>query len=239
MGEINYAMFAANKPIREITYEILKDAIISGDILPGERIVESLYAKRYNISRTPIREALRKLEQDGLVQYTVRKGVVVRSLEEKDINEIYILRKTLDHLALEHAIKHITEEDIARLRHIIDQAAQCVAQGDLEQASKYSREIHMEIYRLSQLSRLLALVGSLDEYMDRFSFMSLTEELRRKQSAYEHGLIVDALEKRDLAKAQCVSEMHLDASRIKCIEAYESRRLKAMKDRDTKKLTQE
>lgn len=235
MKEINYAMFASNKPIREITYEILKDAIIAGDILPGERIVESVYAKRYNISRTPIREALRKLEQDGLVEYTVRKGVVVRSLEKEDIQEIYIIRKALERLAMEYAVQHVEEKNIEDLRAILRQTQKYIDAGDIVEAAKSSRQIHVYIYQLSGLKRLEEMIGSLDEYMDRFSFMSLSDSDRREQSSKEHEMLVNALRDKDLQRLTKISDEHLDRACGKCIEAYEKRRKQAARERAEQK----
>ena len=224
MTEINYELFASNQPIRDVMYEILKDAIISGDMLPGERIVESTYAKQYNISRTPIREALRKLEQDGLVECEARKGVVVRSLEEEDIQEIYVIRQTLEELALRYAIKNVTDEDIETLYAILDETAKSVAEGDVGKASKNSRQVHVYFYQLSGLSRLQSLVGSLDEYMDRFSFMTLSDHDRQEQSAKEHRLMIDALKERNLERLIQISHDHLLRAQKKCIEGYKERR---------------
>ena len=80
---------AANKPIRDIAYERLKRAIITGELPAGSRIVETTYAEQLHISRTPLREALRKLERDGLVEYVLHRGVVVRAFTIDDIDEIF------------------------------------------------------------------------------------------------------------------------------------------------------
>lgn len=228
MGEIDFTRYDSSKPIREITYEALKDAIIAGAILPGERIVESNFAKQLNISRTPIREALRKLEQDGLVEYTPRKGVIVKSLEEEDINEIYTIREVLEALALQKALARITPEDIADLRHTLSQIDECVLSGDIVTASKHSREVHLKIYRMSGMERLVGLLNTLDEYMDRFSFMSLSDDERRKTAAREHRQLVDALEEGQIDKVLAISKAHLNGARINCIVAYETRKREAL-----------
>lgn len=240
MGEIDFTRYDASKPIREITYEALKDAIIAGDILPGERIVESSFAKRLNISRTPIREALRKLEQDGLVVYTPRKGVVVKSLEEKDINDIYTIRRTLETLAMTKAVENVTPEHIVHMRDILDRANRALEEGKIEDAAKISREIHTEMYHLSGMERLVTILNSLDEYMDRFSFMSMSDEERRQTAAREHREMVDALEEQDVDALVQVSDIHLEGARVKCLAAYErhredaKKRLEENKDRRTR-----
>ena len=102
-----------SKPIREIAYEVLKKAIISGEIPAGERIVETDYADRLHISRTPLREALRKLERDGLVEYVMRRGVVVRAFTIDDVREIYMIRNALEMLTLPAIIEKATKEGLA------------------------------------------------------------------------------------------------------------------------------
>ena len=105
-----------SRPIREIAYEVLKHAIITGEIPAGERIVETDYAERLHISRTPLREALRKLERDGLVEYVLRRGVVVRAFTIADVEEIYTIRNSLEMLTLPAIIEKATAEDLESLR---------------------------------------------------------------------------------------------------------------------------
>lgn len=221
---IDFTRYDTSKPIREITYEALKDAIIAGTILPGERIVESSFAKRFNISRTPVREALRKLEQDGLVEYTPRKGVVVKSLDANDINEIYLIRETLEDLALGFSVQYVQPCHIVQLKATMESIDNCVASGDIETASKHSRDIHIQIYRLSGLNRLVNILSTLDEYMNRFSYMSLSDDERRHIAAAEHYAIIDALAQKDIEQLRKLSKNHLESSRINCIAAYEKRR---------------
>ena len=93
-----------SRPIREIAYEVLKKAIITGEIPAGERIVETDYADRLHISRTPLREALRKLERDGLVEYVMRRGVIVHSFTAEDVEQIYTIRNCLEMLILQNGL---------------------------------------------------------------------------------------------------------------------------------------
>ena len=105
-----------SRPIREIAYDVLKKAIITGEIPAGERIVETEYADRLHISRTPLREALRKLERDGLVEYVMRRGVIVHAFTTEDVDQIYTIRNALEMLTLPYIIENATAEDIASLR---------------------------------------------------------------------------------------------------------------------------
>ena len=113
---LSFQPMMESRPIREIAYEVLKKAIITGEIPAGERIVETDYADRLHISRTPLREALRKLERDGLVEYVMRRGVVVRAFTIEDVKEIYTIRNALEMLTLPAIVEKATAEDIASLR---------------------------------------------------------------------------------------------------------------------------
>ena len=100
MALIDLGAAVESKPIREVAYDTLKHAIVTGEIPAGARIVETEYADRMHISRTPLREALRKLERDGLVEYVLRRGVVVRAFTVEDVEEIYTIRNSLEMLTL-------------------------------------------------------------------------------------------------------------------------------------------
>ena len=124
-------------PIREIAYEVLKHAIITGEIPAGERIVETDYAERLHISRTPLREALRKLERDGLVEYVLRRGVVVRAFTMEDVDEIYTIRNALEMLTLPAIIEKATPADIASLRARLHEMDKMLESGDIENLSSW------------------------------------------------------------------------------------------------------
>ena len=131
MTPMSLAPAAESKPIREIAYETLKHAIITGDLPAGSRIVETDYAERMHISRTPLREALRKLERDGLVEYMLRRGVIVRAFTIADVEEIYTIRNCLEMITLPAIIQNATAQDIARLRAILAVGSQDVGDASV------------------------------------------------------------------------------------------------------------
>ena len=106
-----------SKPIRDIAYDKLKHAIITGELPAGSRIVETAFAEQLHISRTPLREALRKLERDGLVEYVLRRGVIVRAFTLDDIEEIFTIRNAMMMLILPSVIERVTDQDLS-LIHI-------------------------------------------------------------------------------------------------------------------------
>ena len=208
-----------SKPIREIAYEVLKKAIITGEIPAGERIVETEYADRLHISRTPLREALRKLERDGLVEYVMRRGVVVRAFTIDDVREIYTIRNALEMLTLPSIVENATEEDIASLRQRLAEMDRLQEKDDVEALSPLAREFHWQLTCISGQKRILRAIEGQDEYIRRFSAMAIRQEDRRPAAHHEHHLLVDYVEARDLDRFTELTRSHIERSMENCLTA--------------------
>ena len=224
MTNLRFQPSMESRPIREIAYEVLKHAIITGEIPAGERIVETDYAERLHISRTPLREALRKLERDGLVEYVLRRGVVVRAFTIEDVDEIYTIRNALELLTLPAIIEKATPEHIAALRQRLHEMDEVMAAGDIEKLSPMARAFHSEITRISGLNRILRVIESQDEFINRFSAMSIRQENRRPQAHQEHYQLVDYIEQRDLESLEALTRKHIERSKANCLIALEQQR---------------
>jgi DNA-binding GntR family transcriptional regulator len=208
-----------SRPIREIAYEVLKKAIITGEIPAGERIVETDYADRLHISRTPLREALRKLERDGLVEYVIRRGVVVRAFTPEDVEQIYTIRNCLELLTLPDIIEKATPEDIAHLREMLTKMDELNEKNDVEALSPIARDFHTAITAISGKNRILRVIEGQDEYIRRFSAMAIRQENRRSTAHEEHHKLVDYVEARDLARFTELMQHHIDRSKENCLAA--------------------
>lgn len=176
MVTMNLAPAVESKPIREIAYETLKHAIVTGEIPAGARIVETEYADRMHISRTPLREALRKLERDGLVEYVLRRGVVVRAFTIADVEEIYTIRNALEILTLPAIIQNATQEDIKSLRDRLHEMDVFNQKNDIPALSPRARAFHAQLTGISKLNRILRVIEGQDEYITRFSAVSIAKE---------------------------------------------------------------
>ncbi len=210
-----------SKPIREIAYETLKHAIITGQIPAGARIVETEYADRLHISRTPLREALRKLERDGLVEYVLRRGVVVRAFTIADVEEIYTIRNALEMLTLPAIIENATPEDIRSMREKLREMDAFIEKNDIEGVSPLARSFHDQLTAISGLNRILRVIQSQDEYIRRFSAMSIAKETRRKSAHEEHYKLVEYVEKKDLESFTHLMQKHIERSKETCLIALE------------------
>ena len=213
-----------SKPIREIAYETLKHAIITGELPAGVRIVETEYADRMHISRTPLREALRKLERDGLVEYLVRRGVVVRAFTIADVDEIYTIRNSLEMLTLPAIIENATPEDISALREDLRRMDSLLGDEHIDELSTLARQFHSQLASISGLNRILRVIEGQDEYITRFSALSISTEDRRPDAHAEHHQLVNFVEQKDLASFQHLMNKHIKRSKETCLKALEEKK---------------
>lgn len=206
-----------SKPIRDIAYETLKHAIIMGEIQAGTRIIETYYAEKLHISRTPLREALRLLELDGLVEYKERKGVIVSAFTIEDIEEIFMIRNALMMLLLPSVVENVREEDIARLKAILAKMDISQSNEDAAALAVLNREFHGTIEHISDKIRILRVIDSQEEYIKRFSALAISSIVRRSNAHQEHHQMVALLQKRDLDGLCQLSQHHLEESKQTCL----------------------
>lgn len=212
-----------NRPIRDTAYETLKHAIITGQIPAGSRIVETLYAEQLHISRTPLREALRKLERDGLVEYVLHRGVVVRAFTLEDIDEIFTIRNSMMMLILPSVIERVTDEDIDKLNAILKEMDVAQEAEDAEKLAVYNRQFHGYIEHLSDKRRILRVIDSQEEYIIRFSAVTIASIVRRSKAHQEHHEMVELLKNRDLEGIKKLMQHHLEESKETCLAAVKGR----------------
>ncbi|MFH1880949.1 MAG: GntR family transcriptional regulator [Bacillota bacterium] len=219
MSAMRYSSSGVNKPIREIAYETMKYAIITGEIPAGVRIVETEYAAKLHISRTPLREALRKLERDGLVEYVIRRGVVVRAFTIEDVDEIYTIRNALEMLTLASIIENATPKDIRSMRDKLQEMDRMMADNNIEKLSALARAFHDQLTAISGLKRILRVIQGQDEYIHRFSALSIAKDKRRAEAHQEHHRILEMVENKDLDGLQAVMRSHIEKSKQSCLAA--------------------
>lgn len=211
-------------PIRDIAYEQLKHAIITGAIPAGSRIVETVYADQLHISRTPLREALRKLERDGLVEYVLHRGVVVRAFTINDIDEIFTIRNAMMMLILPSVVENVTDEALGHLRDILKEMDVAQEKADVNALAIHNRAFHGTIEHLSNKLRILRVIDSQEEYITRFSALAIASIVRRSSAHQEHHQMLELLEKRDLEGLKTLTQHHLEESKETCLKAVAERK---------------
>ena len=181
-------------PLRDVVFNTLRQAILKGELKPGERLLEIALAERLGVSRTPVREAMRKLEQEGLVVMIPRRGAQVASITEKDLNDVLEVRIALENVAIDKACKLITEGNLVRL-----------AETDVA--------FHEIIYQASDNKRLNQVLNNLREQMYRYRVEYLKEEQTRNLLVNEHEELVKAIRDGNVERAQEISFNHLENQR--------------------------
>lgn len=201
-----------NKTLNEIVCESLRATIIQGKIPAGERINELEYAETINISRTPIRYALRVLTQEGLLEYIPNVGVVVKQITPKDAREIYAIRKALDVLATVTAAERMTEEEFGELDKLLTLTEKKNTVGETQEVIKLFTAFNHFIYEKSDMLRLKEVVIKISEYLGRFREISLNSKARCNKAMEEHRLIYCAMLNKDEELIKEIIEEHLDFS---------------------------
>ncbi len=198
------------KPLRELVFESLREAIISGRLRPGQRLMEIQLAEELGVSRTPVREAIRKLELEGLVLMIPRKGAYVAEISMKDIADVFEIRRALEGLAARLAAERSTEEEVDRLERLLFQIAEKAAGNDLDACVELDTQFHAQLMAASHNPRLSQLLGNLYEQIQRFRSTSLSHPGRIKLALEEHKKIVDAISQRNAKLAQALAYEHIE-----------------------------
>lgn len=198
------------KPLRELVFESLREAIIQGRLKPGERLMEMQLADEMGVSRTPVREAIRKLELEGFVVMIPRKGAYVAGISVKDIVDIFEVRAALEALAAGLAAERITDEELEDLERILVQISEVSDRKDLNAIVETDTNFHELIYRACRNERLVQIITHLKEQIQRFRTTSLSQPGRSKDALGEHRAIVEAISERNVELAQTLAREHIE-----------------------------
>lgn len=207
------------KPLRELVLDAIREAIIGGTLKPRERLMEIQLAEELGVSRTPIREALRKLELEGFIVMVPRKGAYVADFSFKDIADIFEIRAALEGLAAALAAERITDEEMENMERLLAEKAEAIARNDIERIVEVDTKFHEAIYQASRNKRLWSIISNLREQIQRFRSTSLAYPGRSKQSLEEHRVIVEAIQARDVAQSRQVAQEHIENAENSMIDA--------------------
>jgi DNA-binding GntR family transcriptional regulator len=194
-------------------YAALKRDILSGALPPGATLREEELARRHDVSRTPVREALGRLESEGLAARHQGSGLLVSEVGPDEIIDLYVLREALEGLAARIAASRRTETDLARLDVLHNLSQQAVNDGDVARAGKMNREFHFLIWRIAGNRPLLRAINGVHEAVQRFPHDTLQYPGRLEQSRQEHGAILEAIRKRDDVGAERIAIEHVRHTR--------------------------
>ncbi|HPP37063.1 MAG TPA: GntR family transcriptional regulator [Thermosynergistes sp.] len=197
------------KNAREAAFEKIKEAIIKGHFKPGEKLVEQTLAQEMGVSRTPVREAIRRLEAEGFVVSIPRKGVVVSRADKEEIVQLYSIRAELEGLAARWAIENADEDDMRKLDEAISRMEETAASGDLDGVVQSNALFHDAIAQASKSRILCTLLKTLQDNIQRFRFQSLHLPGRPVAALAEHKEIVAAIKEKKAEEADRLLKEHL------------------------------
>jgi DNA-binding GntR family transcriptional regulator len=197
------------KPLRDIVFETLKEAILKGKLEPKERLMEIQLADQLGVSRTPVREAIRKLELEGLVIMEPRKGAYVSDISYADIIDTLEVREALETYAVRLAIDKGAAERIGELEELNIEFEKAYKEEDIQEMVKYDTEIHNMIVELSGNKKLIAFMDALNEIMQRFRLIYFNETYNPEVIIREHKEVFEAINSRDKERAVKGMTSHL------------------------------
>ena len=193
----------------QVQQQILK-SIRSGHYRPGDRIRETEVAKALGVSRTPVREALRRLESDGLLSFESWRGVVVSRLDRQQVSELYAMREVLEGAAARMAARHIDDAGIELLKLLLEKSQE--SPDDPARLAKLNRELHQTIYSAAHNRYLLQTLGQLENALALLRGTTYAVAGRPDTAAAEHRAIVEAICSRDAEAAELAARKHIGAA---------------------------
>ncbi|WP_375687693.1 GntR family transcriptional regulator [Pseudooceanicola sp. LIPI14-2-Ac024] len=201
----------ATRPLQgESAYERLREEIRSGALRPGARLTETEIAQRLEISRTPVREAIRRLEAEGLVAHQPRTGAVVRSLDYPEIMELYEMRTVLEGTAARLAARAASPVELEELAAINGEMTVAAGQGDTAALARLNRQFHRRLMDAARNRFLLRSMATVESTLLILGPSSMESPERAQEAVAEHSRILEALAARDGAAAEAAMRTHME-----------------------------
>lgn len=220
-------------PLRDVVFRTLRQAILRGELKPGERLMEIRLANQLGVSRTPIREAIRMLELDGLVIMVPRKGAQVAQITEKDLNDVLEVRLGLEELAVKLACERITEEELRSLYQASRSFEKLLETetDDLQELAQADVAFHDVIYQATNNERLIQLLNNLREQMYRYRIEYLKDVKSRRSLVEEHDALYERMKKRDLTGAQKMIREHIERQQESIMQTVHHQNMAAAEEK--------
>ncbi|MCR4672550.1 MAG: GntR family transcriptional regulator [Lachnospiraceae bacterium] len=208
-------------PLKDVVLNTLRTAILTGELAPGERLMEVTIANKLGVSRTPVREAIRRLETEGLVTMLPRRGAMVSQITEKDLRDVLEVRLALERLAIILACERITDEEVVKLREASSAFERVIKskRSDISEIVEKDEMFHDILYFATRNDRLTQVLSNLREQMYRYRLEYLKDADYHDRLIEEHKKIQECVKKRDTAGALEIMQEHILAQENVMIEA--------------------
>lgn len=195
--------------LRNKVFSQIQNDILNGRYEPGESLIEKKLSDELGVSRTPIREALRQLELEGLVVSIPNKGVIVKGVSAQDIKDIYAIRMLIEGLAVRWAAEKITEKEIEELKEAVDLEEFYTAKNDDNHLTQFDTKFHDIIYKACKSKMLMHTLSTFHHYVQRARKVSMSNPERAKEVLVEHKAILQAICDKDADKAERLTIEHI------------------------------
>lgn len=199
----------AGESLRGKVFEKLRSDILRGRYKKGDELVECAIGKEMGVSRTPVREAIRQLELEGLVQLVPNKGAFVSGISSKDVMDMYLIRAKLEGLCAAMAAEHVTEEQLGKMEEAIILSDYHAKKGNFEQVCLQDGEFHKLLYEASKSKILAHTLLDFHQYLQRVRMASVRQRKRTHHSTQEHREILEAIRKQDAKAADKAACQHI------------------------------
>lgn len=209
--------------LKNQAYEGIKERIIDLTLRPNEQLVEQRLAEQLGISKSPIREAIQRLEREGLVCSLPFRGGFVAPVTEQDIRDIFQLREALERFCIKNACLKLSGEDIKRIGKIISKSDKALQQGDLRGAYQIDIQLHDFLINSSKNAKLIQTYSTLRDHLNRYWNIASLISGRVAKSHQEHLLIIEAIAQRDEVQAEKRISEHLHSILEEFIQSKEFR----------------
>ena len=217
-------MAANGKSLRGQVFDKIRSDILKGRYQKGDELVECTIGKEMGVSRTPVREAIRQLELEGLVQLIPNKGAFVTGISASDVRDIYLIRSRLEGLAARMAAEHISSEQLAEMEETIVLSDYHVKKEHFEQVCEMDGKFHKLLYAASGSRILEHTLTDFHQYVQRVRMASITNRIRMHKSNSEHEKILEAIRNKDGDQAEKVAAEHI-SNTVENLKQYDLDRI--------------
>ncbi len=200
----------ASLPLRDVVFLELRKEILTGILKPGDRLMEIHLAKRLGVSRTPVREAIKLLEQEGLAKMVHRKGAVVSEITKKHLKDVLEVRKAVDALAIELACERMNEEEKESLRIACKEFEKAIQTKNVRKIAEADVRLHQIILMATRNERLVQLVANLAEQLFRYRFEYIKDVGIHEQLIAEHKMMYESILAQNPVEAARAVRLHID-----------------------------
>jgi len=217
---MQHQLITGESSLAEEVTEILRTRIITGEYEMGEKLIENKIANELKVSRTPVRDAFKQLTKEGLISYVPNKGCFARGFTQKDMADVYAVRKAVEELAITWAIENADQASIDALKEQLDLMNFYTQHGFYDKLLQANEDFHNMIYQMTSSRFIVQVLKAYQDYVHLARKTTLSREENLPEIYEEHARIFEAIRDRDVKRAKAEAASHLDGSARRAMERW-------------------